>query len=681
MNKLFKWILIGGGGLVAVIIAVLLIIPIFVDVQKYKPQIEKQITQVTGRPFSVGDDLTFSLFPWAGVSFSNLKLGNLAGFKEKQFVTIKSFDVRLKLIPLLSGEIEIKRFVVDEPRIVLVKKKDGRVNWAFPQAKGGEAASASPEAPQTPTSEKSAGEFPIKALVVGEFAITNGNVLWSDRAGGMQKEISGITLQLENVSLDRPITIAFSAVVDKQPLSLDGKIGPVGKNLLTGSIPVDLTINALKQLAVDLKGRIDNPAGSPAFDLDIEIDEFSPRKLLAALGPSMPVATTDPKVLNSLAVKCHVKGTPEKVAVSEGRMTLDDSRFDFSVKAGAFSRPDIVFDFSLDQIDLDRYLPPPPPEAEKKQGKGGSAGAAAGEDEKGKTPAGDVKKTMGPQKKTDYTPLRRLVLNGAAKIGKLKVKNARIQDISLKVTGKNGLFNIEPLTMTLYQGNVSVRADLNVQKDVPKTSLSFQVKELQVNPLLKDVLKKDFLEGLTRADVSIRMEGDGPDLIKKTLNGKGNLMFNDGAIVGIDLAGMVRHVKDAFSGEAQSGPKPRTDFAELGVPFTIENGLVRTSKTYMKSPVIRLAAAGKAHLVKETLDFRVEPKFVATIKGQGDAQQHRGFSVPVLISGTFSKPEFQPDLEGILRQNLKSGVPKYEEQKKLLEDTAKGLLKSFKLGN
>ena len=85
----------------------------------------------------------------------------------------------------------------------------------------------------------------------------------------------------------------------------------------------------------------------------------------------------------------------------------------------------------------------------------------------------------------------------------------------------------------------------------------------------------------------------------------------------------------------------------------------------MNSPLLRVLAAGKADLVKETLDFRsrLDPKFVTTLKGQGDATQRAGIMVPVLISGTFAEPKFRPDLKGLLQQQL----PQAGDLQKMLE--------------
>ncbi len=106
---------------------------------------------------------------------------------------------------------------------------------------------------------------------------------------------------------------------------------------------------------------------------------------------------------------------------------------------------------------------------------------------------------------------------------------------------------------------------------------------------------------------------------------------------------------------------------------------------------LRVLAAGQADLVRETLDFRIEPKFAATLKGQGDATDRTGVTVPVLVSGTFAKPSFQPDLKGLVQQHfgedlkdiqqkLEKGELKKDDLKSL-EKKAKGILKGLPFGN
>jgi AsmA protein len=385
---------------------------------------------------------------------------------------------------------------------------------------------------------------------------------------------------------------------------------------------------------------------------------FSPRQLVAALDQPFPVATSDPEALERVALKATLKGDASRIAVSNGILNLDESTLNFSLKASDFSRPNLAFDMNLDQINLDRYLPP--------------------KSEQQSEPA----KKEAPKKATDYAPLRKLILDGRIKIGQLVASKAKIKDLLVQIKAKNGIFNLDPLQMAMYQGNVSGKGNFNVQTQTPKSNMSLKVAGVQVGPLMRDVLEKDILEGVTNAQLNLAMAGDDPDQIKQTLNGDGQLRFNDGAIVGIDLAGMVRNVKAAFGLAQRPSERPRTDFSELSAPFTITNGLVNTPQTSLKSPLIRVIAAGNANLVTEALDFRVEPKVVGTIKGQGDTEARSGLMVPVIVSGTFSNPKFAPDLAGVAEKQLQDALQGTEKPEDLLdkdklEETGKQLLKGI----
>ncbi|MBW2593760.1 MAG: AsmA family protein, partial [Deltaproteobacteria bacterium] len=522
MNKAIKWILIIGGGLTALVILALLIIPMVVDIQDYKPRIEKQIADATRRTVTLGGDLKLSLFPWAGLSFSDLHLGNPAGFAEKDLLVIADFDVKVKLFPLLFKDIQVKRFVLNGVKIILEKRKDGQAGWeGIGQAGEPDAGTLKPA--EKKSGKTSDGSLPLKSLAVGEFRINNGSVVWLDHAAGDRYEVSDFNLDLKDVSLDKPILITLSTRIDDRPLSLQGSVGPVGSRPGRGTIPLDFSLKALEQLAINLAGTISDPAANPGFDLSVKIDPFSPRKLFTALGRDFPLQTTDPEVLNRISLAAGIKGGPQEIAISKGILKLDDSELKFSAQAKDFAKPDIAFDLVLDAIDLDRYMPPP---AEK---------------DPVKTPKSKTNQAA-PQK-TNYAPLRKLVLDGSFQAGQLKVANARLQDLKVKVNGKKGRFQLKPLSMNLYQGSMDTSGTLDVRRDTPSMEIALTAGGIQAGPLLRDILKKDMLEGTMQAKVSLKFSGDAPEQIKKTLNGAGDLSFADGAIKGIDLAGMARNAK------------------------------------------------------------------------------------------------------------------------------------------
>ena len=320
MKKLIKWGCIVIVILVVIIIAAILIIPRVVDVQKYKPELEKKITQASGRPFSVGNDIRLSVFPWIGISFSDLELGNVKGFEEKDFLKVKSFEARIKLLPLLSKDIQVKKFILNEPRMVLVKNKDGRVNWELTQKTG-----QPKKGEKIPAGKPSETTLPISALWVEDFSIKNGEVLWIDHTSDTRKKVSDINLTLQEVSLDRPVQLKFSAVLDGQPLSVQGSVGPVGK-FQQEPVSMDLSVTALNEITMQLKGVLKNLLVSPGVELDLNVAEFSPRKIAQALGQTFSIQTADPHVLNRMALNAHIKADSKNLSVSRELGSASEQR-------------------------------------------------------------------------------------------------------------------------------------------------------------------------------------------------------------------------------------------------------------------------------------------------------------------------------------------------------------------
>ena len=697
MKKIFKWSLLGAGVLGIVMVAAVFLIPRFVDVQQYKPRVEQMVANATGRPFSMGGDIELSLFPWVGISLSDLQLGNPPGFEGPVFVSVDAFNVKVKLLPLLSRDVQVKAFVLTGPKVVLVKGADGVGNWENPGAeatvKGHENENKKAAASEKNAKKESVspGTLPVTALMVERFSISHGSVEWHDKAQKTAMVVSDVDLQLKDISLDAPVAVRFSARVDDQPVSLQGQVGPVGNAPGQGDLPLNLTIKLLKELSLAVKGKVVDAVSTPRFQFDLDLTAFSPRTVLAQLGKS-EVLPDAPDTFNRFSFKGEVSGDPTALTLTNGEFVLDESKMILSAKIKEFARPNVIFDMGLDAFDLDRYLPSSKTAANASQGDGD--GDDVNDLAAASAPTGRQKTADAPAlKKMDYTPLRQLILDGRARVEKLSAGGMVVRNVEMAVTGSRGQFNLAPFAMDLYQGRMTSSATLDVRKDVPTGTLQMKTDGIQVGPLLQDAVQKDFLEGALKGDVKLTFKGDEPQTIKRNLNGEGELVFTDGAVVGVDLAGMVRNIKAKFGLGEPTAEKPRTDFSELNAPFTLTRGVFDTSGITMRSPLIRLLVLGNADLVKETLDFKVQPKFVATLKGQGDTQNRTGVTIPVLVSGTFEQPKFRPDMEALLEtsipqaQKLKEEVKDLienrsdaREQLKDIENKAKDLLKGFSLG-
>jgi AsmA protein len=155
-------------------------------------------------------------------------------------------------------------------------------------------------------------------------------------------------------------------------------------------------------------------------------------------------------------------------------------------------------------------------------------------------------------------------------------------------------------------------------------------------------------------------------------------MFTDGAIVGMNLAAMMRNAANAFL-NPEAGETRKTDFAEMGGSFTIEGGVLRNDDMRLQAPALRVEGSGRVNLPRRTINYRLEPKLAKTLQGQGGEREVAGLLVPVIIKGPWDDPAVSPDLSAVARraledpEALKEQIEQLGDQGKAIKDALKGV--------
>jgi AsmA protein len=179
----------------------------------------------------------------------------------------------------------------------------------------------------------------------------------------------------------------------------------------------------------------------------------------------------------------------------------------------------------------------------------------------------------------------------------------------------------------------------------------------------------DRIEGTANANLNVNGRGASQRAIVSALNGAGKVEFRNGAIRGINLAAMARNVESAFL-DPQARQQQKTDFSELGGTFTIRNGILSNNDMALQSPLLRADGKGTVDLPKRSVDYRIEPKVVASAEGQGGRSDPGGLMVPVLIQGPWDNLSYRPDLSGVASGLAKNPPTSLEDLKKRLPGTA-----------
>jgi AsmA protein len=155
------------------------------------------------------------------------------------------------------------------------------------------------------------------------------------------------------------------------------------------------------------------------------------------------------------------------------------------------------------------------------------------------------------------------------------------------------------------------------------------------------------LEGTITATWTLRANGPSQRALVQALDGQARMRVTDGALVGVNLAALVRSV-GALGLDSGARETQRTDFSDLSASFAIQNGVATTQDMAMNSPLLRVQGRGAVNLPQRAVDMMLDTRLVATLQGQG-GREARGFTVPVHVSGPFDQLSYRPDLSGISR--------------------------------
>lgn len=636
-----KKALIAFGALVVLLIVAALAAPAFIPAEKIKAQAIEQVKAATGRDLAIDGKLSVSVFPTLAVQLGTVSLANPPGFKAKDLVRLDGIDVRVKLLPLLSGKVEVDSFVLDHPVINLEVDPQGHADWEFAAAHTAAPAPAAPAAPAAKPADGKAAAAPLSDIRLGDIRITGGKLVYADAKAGTTETVDAIDLQLSLPGLDQPLAVKGGLTWRGQQIMLSVDLArPRALTAAEGNTAMALAVTA-QALKLGFNGDIAGATRALTGSLDLSVP--SVRGLVGWVsGKPLEMAGSG---LGPLSIKGRLAADRGRYGFTQAALQLDaiKANGDFSVDTTG-ARPAAKATLAVDMLDLNPYLPPE--SAEAKPAAAASGGTGGG----GNTAAAKQDWSDDP---IDASGLKAAEADLTLTTGGLKIRRIEIGKSQLGVALHGGKLAVDLAEMTLYKGQGKGRLAVDGSQPGAGIDAAFTLKGLQAQPFLAAAAGTDRLEGTANADLQVNGRGHSQRQIVSSLGGKGTLSFLDGAIHGINLGAMLRNVTTAFS---DSGGDQKTDFAELGGSFTIASGIVSNQDLALKAPLFRVAGAGTVDLPKRSLNYRIEPKVAATTEGQGGKQDVGGLSVPVIIEGPWSNLSYRPDLAGLVKGNVGNAV-------------------------
>jgi uncharacterized protein involved in outer membrane biogenesis len=240
-------IVVGIGAIL--VLALIFVVPVLMNVDRYRPQVISYLQEKTGKQVEIGG-LALTFFP-VTVHIDHIGVKNPPIFPAGYIVQVARIDAELNVRALLHRQVVIRSLVLEEPVLNLTSDPDGP--WNF-------------ENPQSAVSANTFPLAPISSVKIERGSVIASNLLPSDAAGPVFFEAHDIFCELENVNL--------LGIMNPSSSSMDGQ-GSLKAGLLRfGAVEVrdlasKLRLESRQVFFTDVKAELYGGSGVGGLSFDL----------------------------------------------------------------------------------------------------------------------------------------------------------------------------------------------------------------------------------------------------------------------------------------------------------------------------------------------------------------------------------------------------------------------------
>ncbi len=250
------WLLLAAAA--TVILLAVLALPFLVDAERFRGLIEERAEEALGRDVRLGD-VQLSILPALGLRAVDVAVGALPEEGGGDLMTATGLRIGARLMPLLSGRLEVTGIVLEEPSMVLARDAEGR--WNVEHLVAGTAATDedAPDGDATANEAAAAREIQVATLRLTDGRLTVRDASVPDRP--VEIVLTDLDLALDDVGPGVISSFELETAFESLPgarLEMAGKGGP----LIAGVNP-----EGSESSHVDARFEVDDITGALLADL------------------------------------------------------------------------------------------------------------------------------------------------------------------------------------------------------------------------------------------------------------------------------------------------------------------------------------------------------------------------------------------------------------------------------
>ena len=122
-----------GLALLAIVVGVVLLS--IQDVGRYKEFIARKVSEKTGRELVIAGDFDLSISFSPSIVANDVTFQNAAWGSEAEMLKLGHVEAEVELFPMLTGDIRVKRLILEDLDLLIETNADGLGNWEFGERK------------------------------------------------------------------------------------------------------------------------------------------------------------------------------------------------------------------------------------------------------------------------------------------------------------------------------------------------------------------------------------------------------------------------------------------------------------------------------------------------------------------------------------------------------------------
>lgn len=244
-----KRLLVISGIVIAVLLLIVILVPLFINVDSFRPDLEKKLSAALNRNVQIGK-LDASILS-GGASASQITIADDPAFNKGPFLRASSVKVGVELMPLIfHKQLKVTSITVQKPEITLLKNAAGKWNYST--------LGAAKQQAGTEPAGKSAPEISVAKFEIADGTVRVGHS--SGHAAGKESVYQNVNIVARDISATTPMPFTLSAELPAGgKLELEGTAGPLNQTNAAKS-PLDAKIT-LKHVDLAATGFVDASSG------------------------------------------------------------------------------------------------------------------------------------------------------------------------------------------------------------------------------------------------------------------------------------------------------------------------------------------------------------------------------------------------------------------------------------